>query len=101
MKVRTKEEMTLYRRELRARKKLVTPSLSVTKSVTPSVVTPIKSVTPEPDVVTPCAGCLEKELQIKKLTVRVAFLEESMERYASLDKSQKSAYRLGTEFRSL
>jgi len=110
MRVRSKEEMTLYRRELRARKKLVTPGMeSVTphpervKVVTPDSVTPLKSVTPAsgfvtPQIVTPCAGCLDRDLQIKKLTVRVAFLEKSMERYAVSEKSVRSPYKLGPEW---
>ncbi len=89
MKVRTKEEMREYQRRRRG---------SVTPVVTPFFVTPVTPINVTPDV-TPCLGCLERDLQIKKLTMRVAFLEKSMERYVALDSSQKSIYRLGPEFR--
>ncbi len=79
--------------------------LNVTDNVTvsPLSVTPVpNSVTKSDSVtdsVTPCLGCFERDLSMKKLQARVAFLEKSMERYAALDKSQKSSYRLGPEFR--
>ncbi len=79
--------------------------LNVTDNVTvsPLSVTPVPDSVTETDSVTdsvtPCLGCFERDLSMKKLQARVAFLEKSMERYAALDKSQKSSYRLGPEFR--
>jgi hypothetical protein len=57
MKLRTKEEMAAYRRELRSRKD-VTPSVTPKVNVTPKVVTPV----------TPCLEC-------KKLLAKIALLE--------------------------
>jgi hypothetical protein len=101
MKKRTKGEMAEYQRIRRANKgssvsHLVTPPLSVLV-VTPVTdnVTPIKSVTPSPNLVKPCNGCLERDLQIKKLMVRVAFLERSMERYADIDTRIKNPKKFG------
>ncbi len=111
MKVRTKEEMAAYQRKRRSKSNThVTPTLET--DVTP--VTPV-NVTPdcntqsedewiiglEDEIESLKKVVLDRELQIKKLTVRVAFLEKSMERYAALDKSQKSSYRLGPEFSRL
>lgn len=127
MKKRTKEEMTLYRRELRARKKLVTPIVTPSSIVIPKSlshpVTPVKSVTPDsnvtPSIVTPITSCkvclsteallsdlddeiadlkkqvLERDLQIKKHLVRIAFLEKSMERYADIDTRVKNPKKFG------
>ncbi len=105
MKKRTKEEMATYQKFRRAALKGVT--LTVTPGTFSGVTSPLEPVTPARNVivtsniVTPCSECLDRDLQIKKLTVRVAFLEKSMERYAALDKSQKSSYRLGPEFSRL
>ncbi len=80
-------------------------SVTPDDTVSPLSVTPVPNSVTKPDSVTdsvtPCTGCLERDLQIKKLTVRVAFLEKSMERYAIMEKSTKSSYRLGPEFSRL
>ncbi len=101
----------MYRRDLRARKKLVTPAVTPAPKCDISPlshpVTSIKNVTPvtpqklvsESDADLKDLEIVRLNLVIKKLQVRVAFLEKSMERYAALDRSQSSTYRLGPEFR--
>ena len=66
MKKRSKEEMAEYQRVRRG--KVVTPSCNTD-------VTPAKCNTLNVTPVTPCSGCLEYKLEIKKLSAKIVLLE--------------------------